>query len=116
MTKKLDKLRAQVERNLQGLRNILEFRHLTNGRYGALTREELEMAIAENVKTLEATQTCQADATGVNTFVAALKAMDPSARAAFIERFDNATPEEIRELLLKQQRRLWKRRIRIGGM
>lgn len=51
------RLDAQLLRCRQGLRNILEFRKLTSdvwgtrdgygGRYGALTREELESVIAE---------------------------------------------------------------------
>jgi hypothetical protein len=40
-------LRTQLKRHRQGLSNILEFRRCTDGRYGALTREEVEQAIAE---------------------------------------------------------------------
>jgi hypothetical protein len=39
------------------------------------------------------------EATPLDTFIAALKGMDPSVRAELIDRFDTATPEEIRELL-----------------
>lgn len=41
------KLREALERKNQGLRNILEFRRLENGRYGNLTKHEIECAIAE---------------------------------------------------------------------
>lgn len=50
-------LETQLKRNRQGLMNILEFRQLAavtwgqrdgyGGRYGALTREEIEWAIAD---------------------------------------------------------------------
>jgi uncharacterized small protein (DUF1192 family) len=51
------RLRLALERNRQGLLNILEFRQLDGkawgqrdgygGRYGALTRDEIEVSVAE---------------------------------------------------------------------
>ena len=41
------RLRAALERNRQGMQNILEFRKVSNDRYGDLTREEIEGVIAE---------------------------------------------------------------------
>lgn len=38
-------LRDALERNRRGYLNILEFRRLVDGRYGALTREEIEQVI-----------------------------------------------------------------------
>lgn len=51
-------LRAAMERQIQGLLNILEFRKLSgeSQRYGALTREELEQSISEGRAALEATK------------------------------------------------------------
>lgn len=43
-----ERLRAALERNVQGYRNIIEMRQMTNGRFGDLTREELEQSICEN--------------------------------------------------------------------
>lgn len=40
-------LEAALKRGIQGLRNLLEFRATGNGRYGNLTREEVEESIAE---------------------------------------------------------------------
>lgn len=42
------RLRAALERNIQGYRNIIEMRQMTNGRFGDLTREELEQSICED--------------------------------------------------------------------
>jgi hypothetical protein len=60
----MSKLRAALLRNRQGCLNILEFRKLDSerwgqregygGRYGALTREEIEAVIAEIDAALEA--------------------------------------------------------------
>ena len=46
----------------------------------------------------------QAEATPTNALVEALKGMSPYRRAAFIDKFDTATPEEIRELLRLRKR------------
>lgn len=45
--REVERLRSALERCRQGQRNILEFRKLESGRYGALTREEIETVIAE---------------------------------------------------------------------
>lgn len=45
------------------------------------------------------------EATPLDAFIEALKAMDTADRAAVIERFDSATPEEIRELLRTRKER-----------
>lgn len=51
------RLREVLERNRQGYRNLLEFRRLSGGRYGALTREELEQTITEIDTALAETRT-----------------------------------------------------------
>lgn len=43
---RIRKLEDQLKRNRQGLCNLLEFRKI-DGRYGALTREEIETVIAQ---------------------------------------------------------------------
>lgn len=45
-TADIRKLEDQLKRNRQGLRNLLKFRSC-DGRYGALTREEIETIIAQ---------------------------------------------------------------------
>lgn len=40
-----ERLRAALKRNLQGYRNLIEFRRIGPDRYGALTREEIEQEI-----------------------------------------------------------------------
>jgi hypothetical protein len=41
-----DRMREALERQRQGLLNLLEVRRMQNGRYGNLTREEVEAEIA----------------------------------------------------------------------
>ena len=50
---KLESYRLALERVRQGLQNILEVRRLQNGRYGNLTREEVEGVIQEITTVLE---------------------------------------------------------------